>query len=114
MDELWAVRSKDTRDHSWSGPEKNLYKWKTRKLMTMHKALYPRYDVDRLFVSRKERRGIFSIKNSVDASIQWLEDYIEKRGGRLITKKTTLWTFYATKKQRLPRENVNMAKEEKS
>ena len=53
--------------------------------MTMHKALHPRDDVDRLYVSRKEEgREIASIEDSVDASIQQLEDYIEKRGGRLI------------------------------
>ena len=52
----------------------------------MHKTLHPRDDVDRLYVSRKESgRGLSSIQDSVDASIQQLEDYIEKRGGRLIT-----------------------------
>ena len=52
---------------------------RTRKLMTMHKALYPRDDVDRLYVSRKEGgRGLASIEDTVDASIQRLEDYIEK------------------------------------
>ena len=41
---------------------------RTRTLMTMHKALHPRHDVDRLYVSRKERgRGLVSIENSVDA-----------------------------------------------
>ena len=54
--------------------------------MTMHKALHPRDDVDRLYVSRKEgERGLASIKDSVDASIQRLEDYIEKHEGGLIT-----------------------------
>ena len=44
---------------------------RTRKLMTMHKALHPRDNVDRLYVSRKERgRGLTSIEDSVDASIQ--------------------------------------------
>ena len=39
--------------------------------MTMHKALHPRDDVDRLYVSRKEGgRGLASIEDSVDASIQ--------------------------------------------
>ena len=58
----------------------------TRKLMTMHKALHPRDDVDRLFVSRKEGgRGIASIEDSVDASIPRLEDYIQKHEGGLIT-----------------------------
>ena len=47
--------------------------------MPMHKALHPRDDVDRLNVSRKEEgRGLTSREDSVDASIQWLEDYIEK------------------------------------
>ena len=52
---------------------------RTRKLMTMHKALHPRDDVDRLYASRKERgRGLASIEDTVDASIQRFEDYIEK------------------------------------
>ena len=36
--------------------------------MTMHEALHPRDDVDRLYVPRKEGgRGLGSIKDSVDA-----------------------------------------------
>ena len=59
---------------------------RTRKLMTMHKALHPRDDVDRLYVSRKEGgRGLTSIEDSIDASIERLEDYIEKHEGGLIT-----------------------------
>ena len=58
---------------------------RTRKLMTMHKLLHPRDDVDRLYVSRKEGgRGLASTEDSVDASIQRFEDYIENRGERLI------------------------------
>ena len=54
--------------------------------MTMHKALHPRDDVDRLNFSRKEGgRGLASIEDSVDASIQRLEDYLQKHGGELIT-----------------------------
>ena len=49
----------------------------TRKLLSMHKVLHPRVDVDRLYVSRKEGgRGLVCIEDSVDASIQRLEDYI--------------------------------------
>ena len=55
-----------------------------RKVMTMHKALHPRDDVD--YVTRKERgRGLTSIGDSVDASIQRLKDFIEKQRGRLNT-----------------------------
>ena len=59
---------------------------RTRKLMTLRKALHPRDDVNRLYVSRKEGgRELTCIEDSVDASTQRLEDCIQKRGGRLIT-----------------------------
>ena len=58
---------------------------RTRELMTMHMALHPRDDVDRLYVSRREAgRELGGIKDSVDVSIQRIEDYIQKRGRRLI------------------------------
>ena len=54
--------------------------------MTMHKALHPRHDVDRLFVSRKEGgRGLASIEDTVVESIKRHEDYIEKYERGLIT-----------------------------
>ena len=54
--------------------------------MTMHKALHPRDDIDRLYVYIKEGgRGLASIEDTVDASIQRLEDYIEKYERGLIT-----------------------------
>ena len=59
----------------------NLDKWtkEQEKLMTMHKALHHRDDMDRLYVSRKDGgRGLASIEDSIDASIQRLEDYWEK------------------------------------
>ena len=86
--------------HTWavflirySGP---FFKWtrdklkqmdqRPRKLNTMHKVLYPRDDVYRLYVSGKEGGGaIDSIEDSVNVSIQRLEDYIEKHERVLIT-----------------------------
>ena len=48
----------------------------TRKSMTMHKALHPRDDVDRLYVSRKEGKGgLTSSENCVDATLQRLKEY---------------------------------------
>ena len=45
----------------------------------MHKALYPRDDVDRLYVLRRGGgRGLASIEDSNDASIQRLEGYLQK------------------------------------
>ena len=52
----------------------------------MHKALHLRDNVDRLYVSRKERgKGLVSIEDSVDTSKQRLEDYIQKHERGLIT-----------------------------
>ena len=70
----------------WTREELKQMDQRTRKLMTMHKALDPKDDVDRLYVSRKEGgRGLACIEDSVDTSIQRLEDYIEKHEGGVIT-----------------------------
>ena len=69
----------------WTREELKQMDQRTRKLTTMHKSLHPRDDVDRLYVSRKgAERGLASIQDSVDASIQWLEDWIKKHRGRQI------------------------------
>ena len=80
---------------------------RTGKLMIMHKALHPRDDVNRLYVSTKEgRRGLASIEESIDALIWWLEDYREKCGKRLIsatwnkTENTRINRIKTTKKQK--------------
>ena len=121
----------------WTREEIQQMDPRTRKLMTMHKALHLRKDVDRLYVPRKEgERGLTSIQDGVDASVQWLEDYIKNHGRRLnsatrnttdktsinrtkITrkqkwvKKTTVWTFQATNKLNLLREILDLAKKGK-
>ena len=70
----------------WTRNELKQMDQRTRKLMTIHKVLHPRDNVDRLYVSREEGgRGLASIEDSVDASIQRLEDYMEKHERGLIT-----------------------------
>ena len=70
----------------WTREELKQMDQRTRKLMTMHKALHPRDDVDRLYVARKEGgRGLANIEDTVNASIQRLEEYIEKHDRGLIT-----------------------------
>ena len=69
----------------WTREELKQVDRRKRKLMTMHKALHPRDDVDKLYVSRKEEgRGLASNEYSVYALIP-LEDYIEKQEAELIT-----------------------------
>ena len=69
----------------WTKEELKQMDQRTRKVMTMHKALYPRDDIDRLYVSRKVGERGRGIEDNVDASIQWLEDYIVKHEWGLIT-----------------------------
>ena len=70
----------------WTRDELKQMDQRTRKLMTMHKVLHPRDDVDRLYVSRKEGvRELASIEDSYDALIQRLKDYIQKHEGGLIS-----------------------------
>ena len=58
----------------WTRKELKQIDQRTRKLMTMQKALHPKDDVDRPYVSRKEGgRGFTSTEDSVDASIQQLD-----------------------------------------
>ena len=54
----------------WTRDELQQMDQRTRKLMTMHKALHPRDDVERRYVSRKDGgRRLTRIEDSVDASI---------------------------------------------
>ena len=70
----------------WTREEINQMDQRTRKLMTVHKALHHREDVDRRYVSRKEGgRGLASVEDSVDSSILRLDDYTEKHEGGMIT-----------------------------
>ena len=70
----------------WIREELRQMDQRIRKLMTMHKALHPSDDMDRLYISRIEGgRGLASIEDTVDASIHRLEDYIEQHEGGLIT-----------------------------
>ena len=55
----------------WTRDELKQIDQRIRKLMTMHKLLHPRDDVDRLYVSRKEEgRGLTNIEYSFDALIK--------------------------------------------
>ena len=71
---------------TWTRDELKQMDQRTRKLLTMHKVLHPRDNIDRLYVSRKEGgRGLACIEDCVDASIQQFEDYIGKHKRGLFT-----------------------------
>ena len=72
--QLWAVHHIRYSEPflKWTRKELKQMDQRTRKLMTMHKALHPRDDVDRLHVSREGGKALSSIEDNVDASIQRL------------------------------------------
>ena len=73
--------------------------------MAKHKGLPPRDNIEILFVSRKEgRRGLVSIQDRVDGSIQRLKDYIEKHVGRLITVARNDTDNTGTKRMKITRK----------
>ena len=90
--------------------------------------MHDKDDVDILYVPKKEGgKSLAIIEDSVDTSIQCLEDYIKSRGGRLITatrnntNNTNIITRKRQEKQLLEHfkrqtseisdENLDMAKE---
>ena len=100
----------------WTRDELKQMDQRTRELITMHKALHPRDNVDRLYESWKEgERGLASIEDSVHASIQRLEDYIEKHERGLVTvirnntDNTVVDIMTITRKPKLGKKNNSMA-----
>ena len=70
---------------SWRKNELQVIDRKTRKVFNIHGALYPKSDVDRLYIPRKEGgRGLISIEDCVDLAIRGLEAYIHGSEERLI------------------------------
>ena len=77
--------------------------------MIMHKALHPRDDVDRLYVSGKEGgRGFASKEDSVDTSIQRLEDYIQSESLRIAAKNNAIRTLHTKARIDKTQQNKRM------
>ena len=99
----------------------------------IHKALYPSDDIDKLHVSRKEGRGLATIEDCVDASMQQQEDFMKKARWKTdcshqkqfrqwkqrqyennqktkIVRETNVWKSRAINKQNLTRQNLDIAK----
>ena len=85
----------------WTREELKQMDQRTKNLMTMHKALHPRDDVDRLYVSRKEGgRGLASIEDQrwhIHTSTRKLytkntkDDSLQPPDTKLRTRWTTEW-----------------------
>ena len=70
----------------WNKYELQALDRRTRKLTTMHKALHPNSNVDRLYVPRKEgRRGLISVADVTKTAILGLQTYIQESEEKLIS-----------------------------
>ena len=69
----------------WTKQERREMDRHTRKLMTMHKALHPKSDVDRLYISRRDGgRGLVSVEDAIETAIRGLENYAHESEERLL------------------------------
>ena len=68
-------------EEKWSESKLQVIDRKTRKLFTIHGALHPKSDVDRLYIPRKEGgRGLISIEDCVELAIEvWNCMFMEVR-----------------------------------
>ena len=70
---------------SWRKSELQAIDRKTRKIFIIYGALYPKSDVDRLCILRKEGgRGLISIEDCVELAIGGLKMYVHRSEERLI------------------------------
>ena len=71
----------------WTEEEKKDLDRRTRKLLTMHKGLHPRADVDRLYIPRKAGgRGLRKIKDTIENEERNLATYIWNNTGQQMLK----------------------------
>ena len=69
----------------WTKDELKNIDRKTRKTMTMHRALHPQADVDRLYLPRnKGGRGMISVEDCVEIEIESLKVYVEASNESLL------------------------------
>ncbi|XP_067950259.1 uncharacterized protein [Watersipora subatra] len=68
----------------WTKAELQQLDRRTRKLVTMHKGLYPRSDVDRVYVEKDQRaRGLLSAEETVNYESQSLKKYTGRQPSRV-------------------------------
>ena len=64
---------------NWTKEEVRIIDRKTRKLLTMYRALHPQADTDRLYMKReKGGRGMISIEDCIEMETHNMKEYLEK------------------------------------
>ena len=69
----------------WTKDELRTIDRKTRKIMTMHRALHPQADIDRLYLPRSQGgRGMISAEDCVEMEVKSLEEYVIASNERML------------------------------
>ena len=69
----------------WTKDNLRIIDRKTRKKMTMHRALHPQVDVDRLYIPRNNGdRGMTSGEDCVEMKVESFKKYVENSNERLL------------------------------
>ena len=70
----------------WNCTELTQLDRRTRKLMTMHNALHPKSNVDRLYIPRRKEggRGLQGVEETVKVTNLGLENYVKESRQRLL------------------------------
>ena len=75
----------------WTKAEVEQLDRRTRKLMTMHNALHPKRNVDRLYLPRKDGgRGLLGVEDTVHIATASLQRYVRKSTERLLSSLATI------------------------
>ena len=75
----------------WTKAEVEQLDRRTRKLMTMHNALHPKSNVDRLYLPRKDGgRGLLGVEDTVHIASASLQRYVKCSTERLLSSLATL------------------------
>ena len=92
----------------WTWEELKQMDERIRKLITRHKVLHLRNDVDRPYVSRKGGGGLTTIQDSVNASIQRVEDFVKSaEEDWLHTSDTNINRTKINRKQKCEEKQLN-------
>ena len=69
----------------WTKDELRVMDRKTRKLLTIHRAMHPQADVDRLYLKRKNGgRGLISVEDCIEMETRNLKSYIQESNEGLL------------------------------
>ena len=83
--------------------------------MTMHNALHPKSNVDRLYISRNEGgRGLHGVEEAVKLINLGLENYVKKSGERLLTAARSVDIALVEPIRETAIETKNQKKEERT